>query len=296
MIKFKNILSQILLEAPNGSINKRLKDAIINRHPVSFYYNGPKGEVLPGRRVRAELVAMGLTKKGNMVVRGWVQPPSVSKKGFNNTNQNTPEYGWRLFIITRMSGINIYEDETFNQKRPGYNENGDKSLTSIEVKSNWGKLPIPKKEEPKPTVTPTTEPQKTKTELPQPKPKQKPTTLPQPEIKRDIEVYDDLKNKINTVNNKKEITSDDVKFGIDTLYKKKLEDWIKSQLSIGNNTKPGEGTRRRLEKDSEIELFKLLKGDNVNVVTTYTQPETDVETDQNTLQESLKRIKTLIFF
>jgi hypothetical protein len=294
MIKFKNILSQILLEAPNGSINKRLKDAIINRNPVSFYYNGPKGEVLPGRRVRAELVAMGLTKKGNMVVRGWVQPPSVSKKGFNNSNQNTPEYGWRLFIITRMSGINIYEDETFNQKRPGYNENGDKSLTSIEVKSNWGTLPIPKKEEPKPTVTPTIEPQKT--ELPQPKPKQKPTTSPQPETKRDIEVYDDLKNKINTVNNKKEITSDDVKLGIDTLYKKKLEDWTKSQSSIGNNTKPGEGTRRRLEKDSEIELFKLLKGDNVNVVTTYTQPETDVETDQNALQESLKRIKTLIFF
>ena len=294
MIKFKNILSQILLEAPSGSINKRLKDAIINRHPVSFYYNGPKGEVLPGRRVRAELVAMGLTKKGNTVVRGWVQPPSVSKKGFNNSNQNTPEYGWRLFIISRMSGINIYEDETFNQKRPGYNENGDKSLTSIEVKSNWGTLPIPKKEEPKPTVTPTIEPQKT--ELPQPKPKQKPTTLPQPETKRDIEVYDDLKNKINKVNNKKEITSDDVKLGIDTLYKKKLEDWTKSQSSIGGNTKPGEGTRRRLEKDSEIELFKLLKGDNVNVVTTYTQPETDVETDQNTLQESLKRIKTLIFF
>lgn len=294
MIKFKNILSQILLEAPNGSINKRLKDAIINRNPVSFYYNGPKGEVLPGRRVRAELVAMGLTKKGNTVVRGWVQPPSVSKKGFNNSNQNTPEYGWRLFIISRMSGINIYEDETFNQKRPGYNENGDKSLTSIEVKSNWGTLPIPKKEEPKPTVTPTIEPQKT--ELPQPKPKQKPTTLPQPETKRDIEVYDDLKNKINTVNNKKEITSDDVKLGIDTLYKKKLEDWTKSQSSIGGNTKPGEGTRRRLEKDSEIELFRLLKGDNVDVVTTYTQPETDVETDQNELQESLKRIKTLIFF
>ena len=97
-------------------------------------------------------------------------------------------------------------------------------------------------------------------------------------------------------NNKKEITSDDVKLGIDTLYKKKLEDWTKSQSSIGNNTKPGEGTRRRLEKDSEIELFKLLKGDNVNVVTTYTQPETDVETDQNELQESLKRIKTLLFF
>ena len=296
MINFKNIISQILLEAPNGSINKRLKDAIINRNPVSFYYNGPKGEVLPGRRVKAELVAMGLTKKGNTVVRGWVQPPSISKKGFNNGNQGTPEYGWRLFIISRMSGINIYEDETFDQKRPGYNENGDKSLTSVEVKSNWGTLPTPKKELPKPTVTPTIEPQKTKTELPQPKPKEKPTTLPQPEIKRDIEVYGDLKNKIKTVDNKKEISPDDVKLGIDTLYKKKLEDWIKSQSDIGNNTKPGEGTRRRLEKDSEIELFKLLKRDNVNVMTTNTQPEMDVETNQNTLQESLKRIKTLIFF
>jgi len=296
MINLNNILSQILLEAPNGSIHKRLKDAIINRNPVSFYYNGPKGEVLPGRRVRAELVTMGLTKKGNLVVRGWVQPPSTSKKGFDSNKQGNPEYGWRLFMISRMSGINIYEDETFNQKRPGYNENGDGSLTSIEVKSNWGTLPSPKKEIPKPTVTPTTEPEKPKTELPQPKPKEKPSSLPQTEVKRDIEVYNDLKNKITTINNNKEISPENVKLGIDTLYKKKLDDWVKSQSEVGGNIKPGEGTRRKLEKDSETELFRLLRNDNVKVGNTEPQPETDIENNETPLQESIKRMKTLIFF
>lgn len=296
MINLNNILSQILLEAPNGSINKRLKDAIINRNPVSFYYNGPKGEVLPGRRIRAELVVMGLTKKGNLVVRGWVQPPSTSKKGFDSNKLGTAEYGWRMFIISRMSGINIYEDETFDQKRPGYNENGDKSLTSIEVKSNWGTLPTPKKEIPKPTVTPTKEPEKPKTELPQPKPKEKPSPLPQPEVKRDVEVYNDLKNKITNINNNKEISPENVKLGIDTLYKKKLDDWVKSQSEVGGNIKPGEGTRRKLEKDSETELFRLLRNDNVKVGNTEPQPETDIENNETPLQESIKRMKTLIFF
>ena len=296
MIKFKNIISQILLEAPNGSINKRLQDAIINRHPVSFYYNGPKGEVLPGRRIRAELVVMGLTKKGNVVVRGWVQPPSTSKKGFDSNKIGTADYGWRMFIISRMSGINIYEDETFDQKRPGYNENGDKSLTTIEVKSNWGSLPTPSKEIPKPTVKPTVEPQKPENQLPQPKPKEKPTSLPQPEIKRDVEVYNDLKTKITNTNNNKEISPENVKLSIDTLYKKKLEDWVKSQTEVGGNIKPGEGTRRKLEKDSEIELFNLLKGDNVKVGNNLPQPETDVEDNETPLMESIKRMKTLIFF
>lgn len=291
MINLNDILSQILLEAPNGTIHKRLRDAIINRNPVSFYYNGPKGEVLPGRRVKSELVAMGLTKKGNLVVRGWVQPPSISKKGFDSSKQGSPEYGWRMFIISRMSGINIYEDETFNQKRPGYNENGDDSLTSIEAKSNWGILPTPKTELPKPTVT---EPEKPKTELPQPKPKEKPSPLPQPEVKRDIEVYNDLKNKITNINNNKEISPENVKLSIDALYKKKLEDWVKLQSEVGGNIKPGEGTRRKLEKDSETELFRLLRNDNVKVGNT--KPETDIENNEIPLQESLKRMKTLIFF
>ena len=79
MINFNKIISTLILEAPLGSKRDRLIRAIKNRNPVSFYYNGEKGEVLPGRRIKAELVALGVTKKGNVVARGWVQPPSVSK-------------------------------------------------------------------------------------------------------------------------------------------------------------------------------------------------------------------------
>ena len=37
-----------------------LSNAVRKRHPVSFFYNGPRGKVQPGRRVKAELVALGL--------------------------------------------------------------------------------------------------------------------------------------------------------------------------------------------------------------------------------------------
>lgn len=284
MIKFQNILTTILTEAPNGSIRKRLESAIINRNPVSFYYNGPRGEVLPGRRIKSELVAMGLTKKGNLVVRGWVQPPSVSKKGFE-------EHGWRLFILDRMSGIQIYDGETFNEKRPNYTEGKDDgTLTVTYVKSRWGTTPQPTKPSPAPTE-PTKKSVPTKTELPQPKPKEKPTSTPQPEIRRDGEVYNQLKDKFITVNNQTQVSPDDVKLAIDDLYRRKLEDWKNAQKEIGANTNPGEGTRRRFEKESEYELYNLMKQDNVSVKF----PE-KTEEPETPLMESINRIKTLIFF
>ena len=286
MINFQNILKSILTEAPNGSIRKRLESAILNRNPVSFYYNGPREDVLAGRRIKTELVAMGLTKKGNLVVRGWVQPPSTSKKGFG-------EHGWRLFILERMSGVQIYDNETFNEKRPDYTEGKDDgSLTVTYVKSRWDTTqPQPQTPETKPIEKP--QPQKTKTELPQPKPKEKPTTTPQPEIKRDGEVYNDLKNKINNVNSQKSVSPEDVKLAIGDLYKRKLEDWKKGQVEIGGNTNPGEGTRRRFEKESEYEIYSLLKQDNVTVGN-VPQPETPEE-PETPLMESINRIKALIF-
>jgi hypothetical protein len=295
MLQFSKILQNLLLEG-FSSKNKSLMDAIKYRNPVSFYYNGPKGEVLPGRRVKAELVAMGLTKKGNLAVRGWVEPPSTSKKGFS-------EHGWRLFILNRMSGMNIYEDETFDEKRPGYNEEGDRSLTTIYAKSEWGTTrPTPIEPEippethavepervPEPEI-PVTEPQiepetPPEGELPQPKHKEKPTTLPQPEIKRDAEVFNTLQSKIRDVNNQKIVSANDMKQGISDLYRKKMEDWAKSQQEIGGNINPGEGTRRRMEKDAEIELYNQLKSGNIKVSSAHTP-----------LQESIIRMKALILY
>ena len=231
-----------------------------------------------------------------MAVRGWVVPPSTSKKGFN-------EHGWRLFLLNRMSGVNIYEDETLDEKRPGYNEEGDRSLTTIYVKSDWGarRPEVTEPEVPPETVTapvaapePEVEPEISpeieleippEGVLPQPKHKEKPTVLPQPEIKRDVEVFNTLQSKTQDVNNQKIVSANDMKQAISDLYRKKMEDWTKSQQDIGGNTNPGEGTRRRMEKDAEIELYNQLKNGNIKVSTALSP-----------LQESIIRIKTLILY
>jgi hypothetical protein len=188
------------------SKTKPIVDAIKNRNKISFFYTGPrkpaKDSVKPGKRIDAEAVALGLSKRGNLVVRAYVQPPSVSKKGFDKT-------GWRTFMVGRMSDLRV-SDEKFNQKRPGYKEGDDRSLSTTYVTTDWTDKPEVKKPriikpvkpqptEPKPvkpSPTPTepipTEPEVTSqkpktTELPQPKQKVKPekvepTVKPEPTL------------------------------------------------------------------------------------------------------------------
>jgi hypothetical protein len=165
---------------------KPIVDAIKNRKKVTFYYSGPrtpkKDSVKPGYRVKAEAVALGLSKKGNLVMRAYVQPPSTSKKGF-------AKHGWRTFMLSRMSGTEI-TDEIFNEKRPGYKEGPDGGLSVTYVTTDWTKQPKTKKiEKPKPkaeptiTVKPPIEKPDVKGERPQPQVKSaepKPTELPQP--------------------------------------------------------------------------------------------------------------------
>jgi len=176
------------------SKTKPIVDAIKNRNKISFFYTGPrkpeKDSVKPGKRIDAEAVALGLSKRGNLVVRAYVQPPSVSKKGFDKT-------GWRTFMVARMGDLKV-SDETFDQKRPGYKEGDDRSLSTTYVTTDWTNKPEvkkpriikPVKGEPtavkpvKPPTTPTeptptepevTTPQEPKTtELPQPKSQIKP--------------------------------------------------------------------------------------------------------------------------
>ena len=168
---------------------KPIVDAIKNRKKVSFYYSGPrkpkKDSVKPGKRVDAEAVALGLSKKGNLIMRAYIQPPSVSKKGFGKT-------GWRTFMLSRMNDVQI-SDETFDSKRPQYKEGDDNSMSVTYVTSDWTKQPKVKKEkkptEPtpqptpeKPTPPPTTtvtKPEVKPEELPQPKAQEKPAK-PQP--------------------------------------------------------------------------------------------------------------------
>jgi hypothetical protein len=172
--------------------NKPIVNAIKDRKKITFYYSGPrrpkKDSVKAGYRVKVEPVAIGLNKKRNLVLRAWVDVPSTTKTGFGKGH-------WRTFILSRTNNVQV-TDETFNEKRPGYNDNGDRSMTVVYAKTDWTKTDSPKKE-----VIPTKEPvskekepvkaEPTKVEpakvepkskeLPQPKPEVKPEPAPTPE-------------------------------------------------------------------------------------------------------------------
>lgn len=299
-------LLQILLEQNlpsnlKGKKTQSLVDAITNRHPVTFYYTGPrtpeKDRVKPGTRIRAEVVAMGLSKKGNPIIRAFVQEPSTSKTGFAENN-------WRTFIINRMSNITVLNDETFDNKRPGYKD-GEESksgpMAVTYVTSDWKSIPEPtitqkpeptvapqtQQPEPKPEPEPTAEPSDIDTdELPQPKVLDKPDPTPEVEkIDFTKDVFNQLQTKIKDVNGSKTITKQDYLDSVNDLYKRKEGEWIKKQKEIGKNLKPGTGTRKRFEYTSNLELSNILKNNNIKISDNIQQP----------IQESINRIKTLMF-
>lgn len=286
-----NNIFHILLEdqkSLNSTGTKPIVDAVKNRNPITFYYTGPargKDSVKSGPRYRVEGVALGLSKKGNLVLRGWVRPPSTTKSGFSKS-------GWRTFILSRMSNVTVLDKEMFDQKRPGYKEGNDSSMTVTYVTSDWTKQPKTKKvqkpepvkaepqkpeptvapqEKPKPEVQPTepkqVEPQKQ--ELPQPKPEKKPEPVEEPPVEptqTSNPKYDDEQKR---------------------LYNIKKQEWINKQKEIGGNIKPGQGTRARFSKEVEKEL---------------SQPKPEVKPTQNpedqedeTLKESINKIKRLMF-
>lgn len=181
---FKVLEEQNILKTTK---TKPIVDAIKNRRKITFDYYGPrkpaKDSVKPGKRVKVEPVAMGLSKKGNLIIRAWVEPPSVTKTGFGKGN-------WRTFILSRARNVEI-TDETFDSKRPQYKEGSDNSMTVTYVTSDWTKTPKVKKEKkpqqptPEPTkptpIKPSVEP--VSTEKPQPTPQKQELPQPKPEVK-----------------------------------------------------------------------------------------------------------------
>jgi len=280
MLFQKTILNILEEQSFLGTTKTRpIIDAIKNRKKITFMYSGPrrpkKDSVLPGKRIKVEPVAIGLSKKGNLVIRGWVEPPSVSKKGFNKTK-------WRTYMVSRMTQIEI-TNEIFNNKRPDYKEGDDKSMSVTYVTSDWTKTPTVKTDiKPQPATTPIP-----KKELPQPKAQEKPSVSPAETIKKyDTQVYNKLKTKVKTIGTDKVIDKLDFDNAVKGLYRLKEQDWIDSQKRIGGNIKAGEGTRRRCEKESDTELRNLVTKDNIKISDNELKP----------LSESIERIKTLMLY
>ena len=130
-------------------------NAIENRYRVVIYYDGDEPG---GRGVREiEPVCLGVSKSGNKVLRAW------DNEGASHTayKGEQPLPSWRLFRLDKILS-NKPTGEVYNEIRPGYNLNGDKSMVSIIINAKFGneqEPQQPQETETETTPTPTPTPQ-----------------------------------------------------------------------------------------------------------------------------------------
>ena len=105
-------------------------DAVKNKQVCIIYYDGdePGGK---GLRV-IEPVCLGTSKRGNKVLRAW-DYEGASHRGYL---KKRPMPGWRMF---RLDKILVFKPtgENFTEMRPNFNPNGDKSMKSIIIISQF---------------------------------------------------------------------------------------------------------------------------------------------------------------
>lgn len=126
-MKLQESLKGLILEI--ASIES-VVDSIKKKQVVVLYYTGdaPGGDGL--RTI--EPVCLGVSKAGNKVLRAW------DSEGASHTATigSQPLPGWRLF---RLDKITSYKPngQVFNEMKPNFNPNGDKSMTSIIAIANF---------------------------------------------------------------------------------------------------------------------------------------------------------------
>lgn len=115
----KHIINEI------ASIND-LQDSIKKKKLVIIYYDGKDNG---GKGLRTiEPVCLGYSKKDNLVLRAWEREGA----SYSEKNENNILPGWRLFRVDKIFTLSPTMDN-FNEMRPNYNPNGDKSMTRVLV-------------------------------------------------------------------------------------------------------------------------------------------------------------------
>jgi len=120
-MKLYNTIKSLILEI--ASIDS-IVNAIKNKDKVIIYYDGDEPG---GRGLRSiEPVCFGYSKAGNPVLRAW------DDEGASHTayKGEQPLPGWRLFRVDKIQSFKP-SGEKFTTPKPGYNFNGDKSMTRV---------------------------------------------------------------------------------------------------------------------------------------------------------------------
>ena len=137
-MKLQESLKGLILEI--ASLDS-IQSAVNNRNVVIINYDGDEPG---GKGIReVEPVALGKSKAGNLVMRGW------DREGSSHTayKGEQPLPGWRLFRLDKILSFKP-TGEIYNEPKPGYNFNGDKSMVSVITIAKFNTTPTP-------TTTPT---------------------------------------------------------------------------------------------------------------------------------------------
>ena len=130
-MKLLGSLKSLITEA--ASIDD-IKKSIEQRQVCSIYYEGDE----PGGRGLREIepVCIGVSKANNKVVRAW------DKEGSSHTGYKgeQPLPGWRLFRVDKILSLKPTGD-VYNEPRPGYNFNGDKTMASVILNAKFNNPP-----------------------------------------------------------------------------------------------------------------------------------------------------------
>jgi predicted DNA-binding transcriptional regulator YafY len=126
-MKLLGTLKGLLIE--RASIGD-LVDSVKKRKKLIIYYDGDE----PGGKGLREIepVCIGTSKANNKVLRAWDMEGS-SHTGFKGEQ---PLPGWRLFRLDKILSIKP-TGEIYNEVRPGYNLNGDKSMVSVIINAKF---------------------------------------------------------------------------------------------------------------------------------------------------------------
>jgi hypothetical protein len=126
-MKFQDTIKDLICEVAHLD---SVMDAIKNKQVCIIYYDGDEPG---GKGIRQiEPVCLGVSKSGNKVLRAW-DYEGASHRDYIGKR---PLPGWRMF---RLDKILLFKptSENFNEIRPKFNPNGDKSMKSIIIISQF---------------------------------------------------------------------------------------------------------------------------------------------------------------
>jgi predicted DNA-binding transcriptional regulator YafY len=120
-MKLQESLRGLILEV--ASIES-VVDCIKNKKKCIIYYLGDE----PGGKGLREIepVCLGVSKRGNKVVRAW----DIEGSSHTAYLGEKPLPGWRMFRLDKIMTLRP-TGENFTEMRPDFNPDGDKSMESV---------------------------------------------------------------------------------------------------------------------------------------------------------------------